>query len=68
MKSSWKKQRQAAHRSSSERRKWRNRFIKLYGYKDRNYLLISISKSFRKVAEHIAVVNAAFRKMGTSIA
>lgn len=51
MKSSWKKQRLATKRRSIKLMKWKNNFIRKYGYKSLAELCVRASEAARSIAD-----------------
>ncbi|MDR7695807.1 hypothetical protein [Lactococcus lactis] len=51
MKSSWKKQRQATKKRQIKLLRWRNNFVRKYGFKNVAELGIRVSEAVRKIVE-----------------
>ncbi|UXD81422.1 hypothetical protein D4044_055 [Lactococcus phage D4044] len=51
MKSSWKKQRQATKKRQIKLLRWRNNFVRKYGFKNVAELGIRVSKTVRKIVD-----------------
>ncbi|MCT0052070.1 hypothetical protein [Lactococcus lactis] len=51
MKSSWKKQRQATKKRQIKLLRWRNNFVRKYGFKNVAELGIRVSEAVRKTVE-----------------
>ena len=56
MKSSWKKQRQATKKRQIKLLRWRNNFVRKYGFKNVAELEIRVSETVRKIVD--ALYNA----------
>lgn len=66
MKSSWKKQRQATKTRQIKLLRWRNNFVKIYGFKNVAELGIRASDAARKIADAFYKVLKQLTKMRTT--
>ena len=63
MKSSWKKQRLATKKRSIKLMKWKNNFIRKYGYKRIADLGVRVSEAMRKIADSLYSVMKSIRDL-----
>ena len=66
MKSSWKKQRQATKKRQIKLLRWRNNFVRKYGFKNVAELGIRVSEAVRKTVESCYNVLKQLTKMRTT--
>ncbi len=66
MKSSWKKQRQATKKRQIKLLRWRNNFVRKYGFKNVAKLGIRASEAARKIADAFYNVLKQLTKMRTT--
>ncbi|MGV9050702.1 hypothetical protein [Lactococcus lactis] len=66
MKSSWKKQRQATKKRQIKLLRWRNNFVRKYGFKNVAKLGIRASEAARKIADAFYNVLKQLTKMRTN--
>ncbi len=66
MKSSWKKQRQATKKRQIKLLRWRNNFVRKYGFKNVAELGIRASEVARKIADAFYKVLKQLTKMRTT--
>lgn len=63
MKSGWKKQRLATKKRSIKLTKWKNNFIRKYGFKRMANLGVRASKAARKLADNFCSVMKSIRDL-----
>lgn len=66
MKTSWKKQRQATKKRQIKLLRWRNNFVRKYGFKNVAELGIRVSEAVRKTVESCYNVLKQLTKMRTT--
>ena len=62
MKSSWKRQRLASKNRNIKLMKWKNRFIRKYGYENIAKLAVNVSKVVRAIAENLYSILKVFQR------